>query len=78
MMEEEEYNLRGYMPKLEKQVKHNTGFIALISDIFEMFLPRVIDVFISMSGSDVDEKPKGKNPPPHEGFFRNDAAPGRR
>lgn len=67
-MEEEEAKYELPPPKITRNVEQTTGVFSFAANIIEMFLPKVLDVFVAMSGGE-DKK---DNTPPPSGRFTPD------
>ncbi len=52
LMQEEEIRYGAPPERIGHNLKHTIGFIGFISHVFEVFVPRVVDVFIAMTGGD--------------------------
>ncbi|MCB0662377.1 MAG: hypothetical protein KDC24_06535 [Saprospiraceae bacterium] len=70
LMEEEEAKYELPPPKITRNVEQTTGVFSFAANIIEVFLPKVLDVFVAMS---VGEDKNEKNPPsgrftPDQGF----------
>ncbi len=61
LMEEEEKQYPHAPPEIEKEITGNVKVIKLMGDIVELYLTRIIDMFLSMMGgknvqAETDEK----------------------
>ena len=43
-------------PNASRNIQHTAHFLGFIGHMVEMFMPRVVDVFISMNGGEKDTK----------------------
>jgi hypothetical protein len=77
LMEEEEIRFGENLPRFERKFERSNGFINLVSRVMEVYLPKVVDVFVAMSGG--KEEPKNSPPKrftPDQGFEKDSSAPG--
>jgi hypothetical protein len=67
LMEEEEARYEAPPPKVTRNVEQTTGIFSFAANIIEIFLPKVVDVFVAMSGGKEEETPP-KRFTPDQGF----------
>lgn len=65
LMEEEETRIGSAPDRLSAKVTHTTGFFAFAGNLIEVFLPKILDVFVAMTGGtpNDEEKPKRRRTP---------------
>jgi len=64
-MEEEETRIGEAPSKIGANVQSTTNFFSFAGSLIEVFLPKVLEVFVAMTGGnlDQDEKPKQRRTP---------------
>ncbi len=58
-------NFEGKEKRIKENINHSIGFFHFIGDIIELFVPRVVQVFLGISGA------KGPNKDAEEGGSRS-------
>ncbi len=55
-MDEEEHIYGGPPPKIRSNIQSTIGVFSFIGQLIEVYLPKVFDIFISMSGGRMDNE----------------------
>lgn len=77
LIEEEEARYEIPPPEISRNVEQTTGIFSFAADIIEVFLPKVLDVFVAMSGGEEKEKEQkaARRFTPDKGFRHGPGGP---